>query len=78
MFENVRTAYRIVGVRLIRFQFTMVAELNVDCSATELGHARGIIIYHRRCSIFIRHFQERLQHKMERGHGQKSKLENGQ
>lgn len=60
------STHRIVGVRLIGFEFSMVAELNVNCPATELSHTRGIVIYHRRSSIFICHFQECLQQKITR------------
>lgn len=41
----------------------MIAELDVDCSATELSDRRGVVAYHRRCSILIRHFQKRLEQK---------------
>jgi len=51
---------RVVGVRLIRLEFTVIAELHVDCSASELSHAGSVIIHHGRRSILVPHFKKRL------------------
>jgi hypothetical protein len=53
-------------VRLIRLEFTVIAELHVDRSASELSHTGSVIGHHGRRSALIRHFQKCLQQeKME-------------
>lgn len=54
---------RVVGVRLIRLEFTVIAELHVDGSASELSHTGGVVGHHGRRRTLIRHLQKCLQDK---------------
>lgn len=52
-----------VGVGLIRLEFLVVGELDVDGSTTQLGGAVSEVVDHGGGTHFIRHLQEGLRKK---------------